>query len=120
MIEKKGFGDKLVSKVIEAIEEKKGNKIVALNLKKIEHAVCEYFIICDAESTTQVSAIADEIEYLTREDLKEKVWRKSGYENAQWILLDYGNVVVHVFQREWREFYRLEELWADAKFAYIE
>jgi ribosome-associated protein len=119
MTEKKEIKDKLVAKVIEAIEEKKGKNIVALNLKKIDYAVCDYFVICDAESTTQVSAIANEIEHLTQEDLMTKVWRKSGYENAQWILLDYGSVVVHVFQSESREFYKLENLWADAKFTYV-
>ncbi len=120
MSEKIVFEDNLVSKVVEAIEEKKGNEIIVLDLKKIEHAVCDYFVICDAESTTQVSAIAGEIEHLTKTDLKERVWRKSGFENSQWILLDYGSVVVHVFQKEYREFYKLEELWADAKFIRID
>lgn len=120
MTEEKVFEDTLVGKVVEAIQEKKGNDIFILDLKGIEHAVCDYFIICDAESTTQVSAIADEVEHLTKTDLNESIWKKSGFENAQWILLDYGNVVVHVFQRTYREFYNLEDLWADAKFTRIE
>ena len=120
MGEKIVFEDNLVSRVIEAIEEKIGNDVLVLDLRGIEHAVCEYFIICDAESTTQVSAIAGEVEYSTKTDLQQRVWRKSGFENSQWILLDYGNVVVHVFQKEYREFYKLEELWADAKFIRID
>jgi len=120
MTDKIVFEDSLVNKIVEAIEEKKGHEITVLDLRKIDHAVCQYFIIADAESTTQVSAIANEVEHLTKTDLNERVWRKSGFENSLWILLDYGNVVVHIFQAESRDFYRLEELWSDAKFTKIQ
>jgi ribosome-associated protein len=101
--------------ILEAIDDKKGNNIVSIDLSNIETAVTDYFVITNADSTTQVSAIAHEIEKATSKKLKEKVWKSEGYENLQWVLLDYGSIVVHVFQTPYREFYKLEELWADAK-----
>ena len=82
--------------------------------------MCDYFIICHADSTTQVSALAESVEDTVRIEMGEKPWNSEGQTNATWILLDYSNVVVHVFQRETREFYNLEELWADAKIQEIE
>jgi len=105
----------LITCIVDAIEEKKGQDIVSLELGKLPNAICKHFIICHAESTTQVEAIAGNIEDKTREVLKEKVWQKGGYENKIWIILDYVDVVVHIFQTEWRQFYKLEQLWADAK-----
>lgn len=105
----------LLNVIIEAISEKKGEDIVSLNLSKIDGTVTDFFVITNANSSTQVDAIAHEVERTTREKLKQKVWKKEGYENSQWILLDYGSVVVHVFQTPYREFYKLEELWADAE-----
>lgn len=104
----------LLEAIVEAIAQKKGQRIVALHVGKLPNAICDYFVVCSAESTTQVDAIASNIEIKVEEALQESPWQKGGYENAIWIILDYVNVVVHVFQNEWRHFYRLEELWADA------
>ncbi len=105
----------LLNVIIDAIEEKKGENVVSLNLSKIDGTVTDYFVITNANSSTQVDAIAHEVERSTKEKLKQKVWKKEGFENSQWILLDYGSIVVHVFQTPYREFYKLEDLWADAE-----
>lgn len=107
--------EKLHSCIIDAIEEKKGSDIVSLELGKLPNAICQHFIICHADSTTQVSAIAENIEDKVNENLQEKVWQKGGYDNSIWVVLDFVDVVVHIFQTEWRQFYKLEDLWADAK-----
>jgi len=112
-------GNDLVDTILKGIQEKKGKDIVVLNMNEIEHAICEYFIICHGDSNTQVNAIYNSIQHEVREGLNEKPWHKEGYENSEWILLDYSNVVVHIFQKEIRDFYRLEELWADAEIQYI-
>lgn len=112
---KKEATETLHSCIIDAILDKKGNGVVSLDLSKLPNAVCKNFIICHADSANQVSAIAENIEEKVENELDEKVWQKGGYENGIWVVLDYVDVVVHVFQTEWREFYRLEELWADAK-----
>lgn len=101
--------------IADAMLEKKGVNVVSLDLKKIGTAISDYFIVCNAESTTNVVAIADNIEDRMMEKLGRKVLRTQGRENAFWIILDYGDVVVHVFQTAYREFYRLEDLWADAE-----
>lgn len=101
--------------IVDAIEEKKGNAIVSLAIGELPNAVCKYFVICDAESTIQVDAIAQNVEERVHEKLKEKVYRSAGYENSIWIVLDYVDIVVHVFQTEWREYYKIEDLWGDAK-----
>jgi len=106
--------DKLLSIVIEGIARRKGNNAVSLDLSKFENAICDYFVIADAESTTQVMAIADSVREILREEAGLKIWSSMGYENAQWILLDFGDIVVHVFQKPYRDFYNLEGLWADA------
>lgn len=111
---KQDNAETLLSTIVEAIAEKKGQRIVSMHVGKLPNAVCDYFVVCSAESTTQVDAIATNIEIKVEESLQERPWQKGGYENAIWIILDYVNVVVHVFQSEWRQFYRLEELWADA------
>ncbi|MCX6235766.1 MAG: ribosome silencing factor [Bacteroidetes bacterium] len=105
----------LVEAVVEAIYKRKGRNILGLNLEKIPNAVCKYFIICDGTSITQVSAIAESIDGEVKKKLGVDPWHSEGYENAEWILLDYVDVVVHIFQEKTRSFYRLEELWADAK-----
>lgn len=107
--------DILVNSIIEGIHKKKGKEVVSLDLTKIENAVCKYFVICHGDSNTQVDAIADSVEETVREMAGEKVWRKEGKTNATWILLDYADVVVHIFQKAYRDFYKLEDLWADAK-----
>lgn len=101
--------------IADAMLEKKGQKVVSLDLKKIGTAISDYFIVCSAESTTNVLAIADNVEDRMIEKASRKVVRSQGRENALWIILDYGDIVVHVFQNQYREFYRLEDLWADAE-----
>ena len=106
----------LVQIVINGMQEIKASNISILNLKKLKNAITDYFIICDAESSTQVSAIADSVEVTVKKELKdEELLHKEGFENASWILLDFGVVVVHVFQSEAREFYNIEDFWADAE-----
>ncbi len=106
--------EKLIETIVGAIEDKKGKNIVSLDLSGFDGAVCSAFVVCNADSTTQVAAIADGIEEKVQETLGEKVWRVEGQQNAVWIAMDYVDVVVHIFQTELRDFYRLEELWADA------
>lgn len=112
--------EKVVDLIIEGIKEKKGKEIVSIDLSKLNNPVCRYFVICHGDSNTQVNAIADGIEKILKEKLNEKAWHKQGFENAQWILLDYIDVVVHIFQKEYRDFYNLESLWADGKIKKIE
>ena len=111
--------DILANVIIEGMQENKAKEIVSLNLKEIETAVCDYFIICHGTSNTHVSAIADSVIDETIKTLKDKPFNKEGLENGEWILLDYGNVVVHVFQRETRDFYNIEKLWGDADIDHI-
>lgn len=103
----------LAEVVVAAIREKKGQKIVKLDMRQTEGSICDYFIVCEADNPRQVLAIADEVDDYVRENANEKPVHIQGRENAQWILLDYINVVVHVFLSEARDFYRLESLWAD-------
>lgn len=112
---KKDEGALLAASVVRGILEKKGENIVCLDLRKIENAVCDYFIICEANSNIQVEAIADSVETTVKKELGQRPYRSEGWENALWILVDYINVVVHVFERETRQFYNLESLWADAE-----
>ncbi len=106
--------DKLLETIVEAIQEKKGQNIISLDLRKIDGAICSHFVVCNADSTTQVAAIADGIDEKVLETLGEKVWRIEGQQNSVWIAMDYVDVVVHIFQTELRGFYKLEELWSDA------
>ncbi|MCX6312403.1 MAG: ribosome silencing factor [Bacteroidetes bacterium] len=101
--------------MVKAIEEKKGDNIVCIDLRNIENRVCDYFIICDGNSTTQVDAIGGSVEFLVKKELGERPYRSEGYENKTWILIDYVNVIVHVFDKETRHFYNLESLWADGE-----
>jgi len=105
---------KLIETIVGAIEDKKGKNIVSLDLSGFDGAICSTFVVCNADSTTQVAAIAAGVEQKVEETLGEKVWRIEGQQSALWIAMDYVDVVVHIFQSELREFYRLEELWADA------
>jgi ribosome-associated protein len=101
--------------VVEAIKAKKGHQIVTIDLSKVEHSICDRFIICHGESTTQVSAIADSIEKELKEKAGIRAHHVEGLQNSQWVLIDLFDVLVHVFLEEFRSFYRLEELWADGK-----
>jgi ribosome-associated protein len=105
---------RLADAVVEGILEKKGKNISVLNLKNIHNRVCDYFIICQADSTTQVNAVAGSVEEIVKKKTGEKPYRSEGFENSEWILIDYVTVVVHVFQSHIRNFYNLEALWADA------
>jgi ribosome-associated protein len=105
----------LVDAVIKGIQEKKGQNIICLDLRKIQNAVCEHFIICQGNATTQVSAIADSIKEEVKKETGERPFHSEGYENSQWILVDYITVVVHIFLPDVRGFYNLEDLWADAE-----
>ena len=106
--------------IIESIQEKKGQEIVNLDLSKTGNSVCECFIIAHADSSIQVKAIARNIEDTLKKKHKTRALHAEGYENAQWILLDYNTVVVHIFQPETRGYYKLEELWEDAEITRIE
>lgn len=112
--------DLLITAVIKGIEDVKGENITILDLREIENTVCDYFIICDGNSNTQVNAISGAIQKNVSKTLKDKPWHVEGENNAEWVLLDYVNIVVHVFQKETREFYNIEGLWGDAKITNIE
>ena len=115
MIEKGEFtSEQLVESIVEAMQDRKAENITTLDLRETGSSVADFFIICHGTSDVQVNAIASGIERDTRENLKEKPWKKEGLQNAQWIILDYVNVVVHVFYEEMRDYYKLEELWGDA------
>lgn len=105
---------KFFKTVIKAIQEKKGENIISLDLRKIPEAMADFFVICQATSTTQVKAIADFVEHKVKEDCGETPYRHEGHQAMQWVLVDYVNIVVHVMQPEIRKFYALEELWSDA------
>ena len=105
----------LIKTIISGIQEKKGENIMCLDLTGIRSRVCDYFIICDANSSTQVSAIADSIKHEAKKKSGEIPYYSEGYQNSEWILIDYVSVVVHVFQKQIREFYNIEGLWADAE-----
>lgn len=101
--------------IADAMLEKKGQDVVSLDLKPIGTAISDHFIVCNADSTANVAAIADNIEDRMIEKCRRKVLRTQGKENAFWVILDYGDIVAHVFQTPYRAFYRLEDLWADAE-----
>lgn len=111
--------DQLISEIIKGIEEVKGENITILDLRDLENTVCDYFIICDGNSNTQVNAISGSIQKLIGKNLQEKPWHVEGESNSEWVLVDYVHVVVHIFQKQVREFYALEELWGDAKITNI-
>jgi len=112
--------DQLIAEVLKGIEDVKGENISIIDLREIENTVCDYFILCDGNSNTQVSAIAASIQKTVSKSLKDKPWHVEGEANAEWILLDYVNLAVHVFQKHVRAFYNLEELWGDGKITNIE
>ncbi|WP_225036986.1 ribosome silencing factor [Winogradskyella sp. SM1960] len=112
--------DQLITSIIGGIEDVKGKEITLLDLREIENTVCDYFIICEGSSNTQVNAIVGSIQKQVSKSLKDKPWHIEGTENAEWVLMDYVNVVVHVFQKHIREYYDIEELWGDAKITQIE
>lgn len=111
--------DILANVIIEGMREIKAKEIVSLDLRDLESSVCDFFIVCHGTSNTHASAIADSVIEETLKTVKEKPWHKEGLTNGDWILLDYGNVVAHIFQKEIREYYNIEKLWGDAKIQLI-
>jgi ribosome-associated protein len=112
--------DTLAEVVVRGMQERKGTDIVVLNLKELKNAVADYFIICSANSDTQLDAVARSVEEEVEKLTGQNPWQTEGRTNREWVLLDYVDVVVHVFLRDRRQFYALEELWGDAEFTYIE
>ncbi len=110
----------LVDAIIEGIRRKKGVEIINIDLRELNNTECDNFIICHGNSNTHVDAIARSVEECVEELLHEPAWHIDGYTNAQWILLDYIDVMVHIFQEPYRRLYDLEELWGDGKFYNIE
>ncbi|MBT8271043.1 MAG: ribosome silencing factor [Bacteroidia bacterium] len=106
--------DQLITTILEGIEDVKGQHINILDLRSIDNTVCDYFIICEGTSNTQVNAIVNSIQKKVSKELRDKPWHVEGGDNAEWVLLDYVNVVVHVFQKHIREYYDIESLWGDA------
>jgi ribosome-associated protein len=105
----------LVRYAIKGIAEKKGNDIVYINFKKNSNAPCDYFVICEGNSRTQVQAIAESVEKFIEKKTGKRPWHIEGFQNAEWVLMDYVDVVIHIFQPHSREYYGLEEMWADAE-----
>jgi ribosome-associated protein len=110
----------LLSSIAEGMFEKKGLNVLKIDLRKLENRITDYFVICHAPSTTQVSAICDSVEDLARTRTGEKPMHIEGLDNCFWVLLDYGTVIVHIFLEEYRSFYSLESLWGDAVIAALE
>jgi len=105
----------LIEKIVDGISDVKGQNIKMIDLRKIENRICDFYIICSGSSNIHVSAILESVKKKISKSLKEKPSHTEGEENAEWILLDYINVVVHIFQEKVREFYKIEELWGDCK-----
>jgi ribosome-associated protein len=114
-----GNNDQLLKYIVEGIQEKKGKEVVNIDLVRLDYAACDNFIICHGDSGTQVKALAESVEEKLEIILKIRVTHREGLENARWILLDYGCTVVHIFLKEAREYYKLEDLWGDADITLI-
>ena len=110
----------LINSIIKGILEKKGHEVICIDLSQVENAICDYFVICHGESNTQVNAIAESIEKETTEKLNMRPFSVEGKSNAEWVLLDYGQALVHVFQKPFRQHYQLEELWGDGKITHFD
>ena len=115
MLKPRSTEDSLISNIVYGIENVKGLDVSILDLRDIENTVCRYFVVCTGSSNTHVNAIVSAIKKSVSKELKEKPFHTEGNENAEWVLIDYINVVVHVFQKQIREYYNIEELWGDAK-----
>ena len=120
MTQRNNNADQLITTIISGIEDVKGKEIILLDLREIENTVCDYFIICEGTSNTQVNAIVSSIQKQVSKTTKDKPWHIEGTDNAEWILMDYVNVFVHVFQKHIREYYDIESLWGDAITTQIE
>ena len=115
MAKKKSNSDELISKIITGVENVKGIDINLLDLRDIENTACSYFIVCSGSSNTHVNAIVSSVLKTVSKELREKPFHTEGLKNSEWVLIDYVNIVVHVFQKPIREYYNIEELWGDAK-----
>lgn len=114
------MANKLLELIIESLLEKKGKEVLNIDLGRLDYAACDNFIICHGDSVTQVRALADSVEEKVESGLNVRVNHREGIENARWILLDYGDAVVHIFLKEARDYYRLEDLWGDAEITMIQ
>lgn len=110
----------MIALILHGIEEVKGLDINILDLREIDNTVCDYFVLCNGTSNTHVNAIVNSIQKTVSKAIQDKPWHVEGSENAEWVLMDYVNVVIHVFQKHAREFYDIEGLWGDAKFTLVE
>lgn len=119
MTKKQASADELIAFIIKGIDDVKGENIQLLDLRNIENTVCDYFIICSGNSNTQVNAISGSVQKVVSKEIKDKPWHVEGETNAEWVLMDYVNVVVHIFQKQVRDFYDIESLWGDAKITQI-
>jgi ribosome-associated protein len=120
MAESNNNTDQLITAILGGIEDVKGKDIKILDLRELENTVCDYFIICEGTSNTQVNAIVNSVQKKVSKELKDHPWHVEGSDNAEWVLMDYVNVVVHVFQKHIRQYYDIESLWGDAKTTVIE
>ena len=105
---------RLYKTVIKAIQDKKGENIISLDLRKIPEAVADFFVICEASSSTQIKAISDYVEEQVKKECGENPYKQEGYQALHWVLIDYVNIVVHIMQPDTRKFYKLEDMWSDA------
>lgn len=116
---KKNNHDELLTLIIDGIENVKGENITIMDLRDIDSRSTDYFVICDGKSNTQVNAIAGSVQRTVSKELHDKPWHVEGMKLANWVLMDYVNVVVHIFQKDTREFFNIEDLWGDAKITNI-
>lgn len=112
--------EELSNLVVKGMEDRKAEDIVLMDLREVKGAVTDFFVLCSGNSDTQIEAIAESVEEEVQKGISENPWRKEGFTNKEWILIDYVNVVAHVFKKEKRHFYGLEDLWGDAKVIHIE
>ena len=112
--------EQIVAKIVEGIQERKGKTIAVVNLTRLKESPCNYFVICEGDSNVHVNAIGMSIKDYVREQINIKPYAVDGFENCEWIAMDYGQIIVHVFQRHVRAFYDIEHLWADAKIQRLE
>ena len=120
MQKRKASSDELIALILHGIEEVKGLEINILDLREIDNTVCDYFVLCNGTSNTHVKAIVNSIQKTVSKAIHDKPWHVEGSENAEWVLMDYVNVVIHVFQKHAREYYDIEGLWGDAKVTLVE
>ncbi|MBO3698544.1 ribosome silencing factor [Roseivirga sp. E12] len=111
--------EELSNIVVKGMEEKKAEDIVVMDLREVKGAISDFFIICSGNSDTQIESIAESVEHEVKTDSKESPWRKEGFTNREWILIDYVNVVAHIFNKAKRDHYAIEELWGDAKISRV-